>query len=75
MASMVDSFKTGKVSKPTDLTRKIEVIGYVYDAGGQGYGRSRNAKQVLARLLRENPKSYISVGLRSTLNTLRMEIR
>ncbi|KAN0110093.1 hypothetical protein V8E51_006480 [Hyaloscypha variabilis] len=27
MASMLDSFKTGKVPKPTDLTRKIEVIG------------------------------------------------
>jgi hypothetical protein len=27
MASMVDSFKTGEVPKPTDLTRKIEVIG------------------------------------------------
>ena len=24
---MVDSFKTGEVPKPTDLTRKIEVIG------------------------------------------------
>jgi hypothetical protein len=27
MASMLDSFKTGKVPKPTDLSRKIEVIG------------------------------------------------
>ena len=27
MASMLDSFKTGKVPKPTDLTRKIGVIG------------------------------------------------
>jgi hypothetical protein len=27
MALMVDSFKTGEVPKPTDLTRKIEVIG------------------------------------------------
>ncbi|KAE9362763.1 hypothetical protein N431DRAFT_551022 [Stipitochalara longipes BDJ] len=27
MASMLDSFKAGKVPKPTDITRKIEVIG------------------------------------------------
>jgi Sulfotransferase domain len=27
MASMLESFKTGKIPKPTNLARKIEVIG------------------------------------------------
>ena len=27
MASMLESFKTGKVPKPKDLNRKIQVIG------------------------------------------------
>lgn len=75
MASMVDSFKTGKVSKPPDLTRKIEVIGYVYDAGGQRVRKVTERQADAGTTPTRNPKSYISVGLRSTLNTLRMEIR